>query len=161
MGQLFDPKGKTKRRKARNLTRTTLLLYAAGPSPSQVARLADVTPSAVTRVAKSESRSEQIEKPICRITNAPSRTLGRPAPNPAQDGAGGLSIKRLRGSRNQGFKGPNNPATSRRQKDSRVHVLLQHENRKHLAIFNGPRSAWLKINLLSSEPGSSGIHNGL
>jgi hypothetical protein len=57
--------------KQRTLTPITLLLYAAGSSPAEVARLSNVKPPVVTDVCKGIKTSANVQKTIAKILKRP------------------------------------------------------------------------------------------
>lgn len=58
-------------RKEKELTPVTLALHNAGSSPSEVARLENVSPSTVTKVMLGQSKSARIQQRIERIVGKP------------------------------------------------------------------------------------------
>lgn len=67
----MDHPKRNRQRQDRELTPITKALYAAGSSPSAVARQAGVSPSTVTKVMLGQSRSAKVEALIERITGKP------------------------------------------------------------------------------------------
>ena len=68
-------KNKAGRKSAKRVTALTIELYRVGSSPSEVARLENVSPTHVTKVMKRETVSARIQKRIAKILKRPYHEL--------------------------------------------------------------------------------------